>query len=221
MMKQTTRAAALIAASMLTLAGCGGRPDETPAQAEVHTGSPVAPAAQAIADGTPTASANAASASGDDLTQLRQQVALLRREVADVRQQLARMPAGTLVADTTPDPRTDANARAEAERADQLRLASTESAFRREENDMRWSRDTTASVRSALSGVDEALRNQVRSVECRSQSCRVEISSEGGGAVGQELPVILARLAPSLPNVTAGQIDQGNGRQATVLYLSR
>jgi hypothetical protein len=29
------------------------------------------------------------------------------------------------------------------------------------------------------------------------------------------------RLAATLPNVTAGQIDPGDGRQAMVLYLSR
>jgi hypothetical protein len=29
------------------------------------------------------------------------------------------------------------------------------------------------------------------------------------------------RLAAILPTMTAGQIDQGDGRQATVLYLSR
>jgi hypothetical protein len=30
----------------------------------------------------------------------------------------------------------------------------------------------------------------------------------------------MMRLAETLPNVTAGQIDQGDGRPATVLYLS-
>ena len=67
----------------------------------------------------------------------------------------------------------------------------------------------------------EARQSQVRSIDCRSQSCRVEIGSAAGPALGQVLPMVIAQLGGSLPRVTAGQVDQGDGSQATVLYLSR
>jgi hypothetical protein len=37
----------------------------------------------------------------------------------------------------------------------------------------------------------------------------------------RDLPLVLGRLGATLPNATATQVDQGDGRQATVLYLSR
>jgi hypothetical protein len=157
----------------------------------------------------------------DDMVQIKQQIALLRREVADIRQQLARAPGTARIAEVVPDPRRDPNARAEAERAERLRVASSESAFRSEHEDARWNQGAVAAIRAALAESDETIRNQVRSIECRSQSCRVEINSDASGTLARDLPILLGRLGQSLPNVTAGQIDQGDGRQAMVLYLGR
>jgi hypothetical protein len=102
-----------------------------------------------------------------------------------------------------------------------LRVASSESAFRSEHEDARWNQGAVAAIRAALAESDETIRNQVRSIECRSQSCRVEINSDASGTLARDLPILLGRLGQSLPNVTAGQIDQGDGRQAMVLYLGR
>jgi hypothetical protein len=162
-----------------------------------------------------------AAVSDDEMAQTKQQFALLRREVAEIRQQLARMPGSAPSAEAALDPRSDPNARLEAERVEQQRIASTEAAFRSENEDARWSQGTVASVRAAFGEADESLRNQVSSVECRSQSCRVVIGGNTSGPAGRDLPLVMSQLGATLPNVTAGQIDQGDGRQATVLYLSR
>ena len=61
---------------------------------------------------------------------------------------------------------------------------------------------------------------QLRSVDCRSQSCRVEFSSSGAVG-GLDVPMLLTRLNGGLSHVTAGQVEQGDGTQTTVLYLSR
>ena len=214
---------------LLLLAACGGRPDDGPAQAGQQANDLSPPSsARAMSVSTDFAAARpvgaraaSAVAADGDLDQMKQQIALLRREVADIRQQLSGLPGASRASEVVPNPRTDPDARVEAARTEQLRIASTESTFRNEEPDARWSQGTTASVRAALSDVDESVRGDVRSIECRSQSCRVEIGSDASGALARDLPLIVARLGQALPNVTAGQIDQGDGRQATVLYLSR
>ena len=150
-----------------------------------------------------------------------QQVTLLRHEVRDLREQLSRIPGAQVAAATTPDPRTDAVARQEAQQAERLRIAASESAFQSQASDPRWSQGTTASIQAMLAQSDEAVRAQVRSVDCRATTCRVEINAGGGQEMQEQLPMIVAQLGGTLPNVTAGQIDQGDGRQATVLYLSR
>ena len=160
-------------------------------------------------------------ASVPDDAALTLQVARLRREVADLRVQFTRMAGGPVsTAPGQSNSRTDPGARAETEQAERLRLAASESAFRNEPNDTGWSRNAAASVRAALQG-DTPLRGELRSVECRSRSCRVELGADPTGANFPDLPVRLLQLAQTLPNLTATQVDQGDGRKATVLYLSR
>ena len=203
------------------LASCGGRPDDPPPRPEPHVLSTQSRAGipTAIADGQRTP---APPVSDSEMTQLKHEVAQLRHEVAELRQQIGRRSTDAVIrAEAAADPRTDPEARAEADRTERLRIASSESSFRREPNDPRGSLGTAAVVRAALAESDESLRNQVRSIECRMQSCRVEISGDSAELLARDLPMVISRLGQTLPNVTAGQIDQGDGRQATVLYLSR
>jgi len=203
------------------LAACGGSPGDASTQALSQAVAPsaaITPSGIASSAGdvrTPPLSADAG------LGDLRQEVTLLRREVRDLREQVGRIPGAREVAVNVPDPRTDAVARQEAQQAERLRIATTEAAFQGERGDPRWAQGTTAAIQSALTQVDDAARGQVRSIECRSQSCRVEINAGATDSFTQELPQVIAQLGQSLPHVTAGQIDQGDGRQATVLYLSR
>ena len=223
-MLNTIHSTALGVGTLLLLAGCGGQPDGAPAPTEQRaqvSGAPAPSVPGAAIAPAPMHVASGAAAPDGETTSLKQQVALLRREVAEIRQQMVRMPGAALSAEAGPNPRTDPTARLEAEHVEQQRIASTEAAFRGEKEDSRWSQGTVASVRAALGEAEESLRNQVRSVECRSQSCRVVIGGDTSGPAGQGLSSVMMQLAATLPNVTAGQIDQGDGRQATVLYLSR
>ncbi len=223
-MLKTIRATTLGMGTLLLLAACGGQLDGAPVPTEQGaqiSGTPARSVPDAAIAPSQMRVMSGATESADETTSLKQQVVLLRREVAEIRQQLGRMPGAAPSAEAAPDPRTDPAARLEAERAEQQRIASTEAAFRGEKEDPRWSRGTVASVRAAFGEADESLRNQVSSVECRSQSCRVVIGGDTAGPAGQGLSAVMMHLAATLPKVTAGQIDQGDGRQATVLYLSR
>jgi hypothetical protein len=224
-MVNSLRASALGATLILVLAACGGRPDDAPARSEANAPLSVSamPASRSATPLRDAAQMSAASVAASEATlpELRQEVALLRREVADVRQQLARLPGAATGAEIPANPRTDPDARLEAQRQEALRIASSESAFRSEQNDARWSREATANVRAAFAQADDTVSTQVRSVECRSQSCRVEINAAAGESLARDLPIILSHLGDALPHMTAGKIDQGDGRQATVLYMTR
>ena len=204
------------------LAACGGDADTPAARADAGASAAASPPTVAArAAGGDALSASAATGTADNLTALRQEVALLRAEVRDVRDQVSRMPGALQAAAAAPDPRTDPVARQEALQAERLRISSSESTFQGERRDARWAQDTTAAIQSSLTQADDAVRAQVRSIDCRSQSCRVEIGSAAGPALAQQLPMVIAQLGANLPHVTAGQVDQGDGSQATVLYLSR
>lgn len=206
--------------AVLSLAACGGLPDGAPVPTEQRA--QVSSASGGAIASPQMRAMSGAAMSDDETTSLKQQVALLRREVAEIRQQLARMPGAAETAEASANPRTDPAARAEAERVERQRIASTETAFRSEKEDAGWSRGTVTAIRAALGEADETLRSRVSGVECRSQSCRVVIGGGNSpGPSGQDLSLVLMRLAQTLPNVTAGQLDQGDGRPATVLYLSR
>jgi hypothetical protein len=210
--------------SLGLLSACGGDGAAPPAAAAAQAAAPLPPdprlpaaAVDARAD-----AARAGARGGDTLDALRQEVALLRADVHDLREQMARLQGGTRpAAPAAADPRTDPLARQEAQQAERLRVASSESAFQGERRDARWARDATAAIQSSFAQADDALRAQVRSIDCRSQTCRVEIGSAAAAALGQQLPGILSALGASLPHVTAGEVDQGDGSRATVLFLAR
>ena len=210
-----------VAALALALAGCGGRPDDAEpydGTADTTAGSPVLPRVQAPA--VPVSAV--ASSPHDALEQIREQLQKVRSDVADLRQRMDRIAAIPRESDATPaDPRGYADAVAQAQQVDAQRLAASEAAFRSEQTDVAWGQRAMAAVRDAFAQGNEALVGQIGSIECRSRSCRVELRPDATDAVAHELPLILGHLSSLLPHAAAGQVDQGDGRPSTLLYLSR
>lgn len=205
------------------LTGCGGseptslEPPPAATAAGLSRPGAVAAAVAARPEAPPARTASAA-APGDDAAQLRRQVVSLQREVDALWRRVGRDEAKV---DASASPRHDPAARAEAENAERLRSAQVESTFQREVRDERWSAPTAASVQRALAEDGGTLREAVRSIECRAQTCRVEINDDGTGPSAAMMPVFINRMASVLPTVAGAQVDQGNGSMATVLYLSR
>lgn len=213
-MSATHRAAAWAAVIATCLPmGCQRPMDSVPSVAKTRALEPLA-----LATPSPRPVASAAS---DELPRLAEQMAWMQAEMAEMRRQIARLSAAPQVAETAPDPRRDPNVRAEMERAEQARVAASETAFQSEPNDAAWSQMTSARLRAALSDVEPALRDQVRGIECRSHSCRLELSADASTPPARELSGMLVRLTQTLPNATVGRLDPGYGVAATVLYLSR
>jgi hypothetical protein len=160
------------------------------------------------------------------MTVLRQEVALLRREIAAVQRHLHEQGrVATVVAPARADePATDRRpglaARATAERTRQQQMAVLEANFRHEPIDQRWSSEAAGAVQAALAS-DDMVQNLLLGLDCRSHTCRVELAEDDTGELAQALPLILMQLAPALPSGTAHYVDARDGGKAMVLYLSR
>jgi hypothetical protein len=161
-----------------------------------------------------------------EVAALRQEVAQLRAALGELRQHLAAADRESgdepLVEELSP-----AHAQAEEEAERVARMNALESAFVREPMDPVWAASTSAQVEEALSAL-EAAPVGIRDLECRASTCRLEISGDTlfnheGKAVpfGKGLPLLLLRLADTLPSASAYQREDGNGAAGTVLFLSR
>jgi hypothetical protein len=100
------------------------------------------------------------------------------------------------------------------------RMAGVEKAFRSEVRDARWSSNIESVLRSAAAD-DENMRGTLNSVDCRSQTCRVEIIDDGSGKVGKALPSFIIKIAQALPQARTDTVDDGNGHRTMVMYMTR
>ncbi|MDM5181370.1 hypothetical protein PO883_29760, partial [Massilia sp. DJPM01] len=146
----------------------------------------------------------------NEFSQLRQEVAGLRREVAELRMMLTRAPGASappaLAAPQAPE--TPA-------------VAPSETMFRAEQVDPAWSMYATSAVRAALARANAGLESQVRRLECRSKTCRVEINPTSAELLESSMGAVLANVGSAIPNMTATQVGSDDGSEATVLYLTR
>jgi hypothetical protein len=162
----------------------------------------------------------------EEIAALRAEVALLRTEVAAVqRWRRAQQRAATVAApgrEDAPasDPRTDPAARAEAERERQKYVEVVETNFRQEAADPRWSFEAEGSVQAALAS-DETVQNTLLGLECRSQTCRVELADDDTGELAEAMPLLLQQLGQTFPRATANYSDDGHGGKIMILYMSR
>jgi hypothetical protein len=111
----------------------------------------------------------------------------------------------------------------EIQSADQERnrtyMTEVAQSFNNERSNPSWATQVTSRVNTTLAN-DEALRGSVYTVDCRQQTCRVQIEDDGSGRVTARLPSMTRELGDVLPTFSAEQIDAGNGHRATVLYMS-
>jgi hypothetical protein len=98
-------------------------------------------------------------------------------------------------------------------------MAAVAQSFNNEKVNVTWATQVASRVNTTL-GNDAALQGSTHSVDCRQDTCRVQIEDDGSGRLKQRLPSIIMHLGDVLPTVSAEQIDTGNGHRATVLYMS-
>ena len=216
-MAPARRARFVVCASLLAVGACSPSHDRTDAALTSRTSIP----ADTLPNSGP-ASMPSISPSSAELDELREQVSALRRELAELRGASVRAPANGFDEATVRDPRAARSAaQVDAMQAERLRVVQAESAFRAEPSDARWSTGMAVTVRNTLSEAGGDSAAQVGSIECRSQTCRVELSGDVSGTSPPDLLMLVGRLGQSLPHAAFGQIDRGDGRPVTVMYLTR
>src|SRR5262249_13578534 len=99
-------------------------------------------------------------------------------------------------------------------------MALVEARFHQERVDPRWASVATDAVQAALAS-DEAVQTLLLGLECRTQTCRMELAQDDTGALATTLPGLLFSLSSTLPHATASYIEDGTGGQTMILYLSR
>lgn len=201
-------------AAMVMLGACGAdddRPPAVPASAPVLAAAPASAPPRAVPALLPHMTAAPGAAAPADMAQLRQEVASLRREVAELRMMLTRTPSA-------PQP---AGAPATPLASEAPAVAPAETMFRAEQVDQVWSKQASAAVRAALARTNGELESQVRRLECRTRTCRVEVNPASADQLEGAMPAVLANLGATLPNMTATQVGSDDGSEATLLYLTR
>jgi hypothetical protein len=93
-----------------------------------------------------------------------------------------------------------------------------EQSFRREVSDQNWAMGTRASIEAAMQ--TKSVQLQARSVECRSETCRVELSDEDSPATQESLEHLPQAVGDTLPTMQIARTDDATGHH-TILYLSR
>jgi hypothetical protein len=194
--------------------------EDVPASAEVqrsHSAAQPNPRKE-LPDGHPFAPvAGDGRAVRAELAALHERVETLADELALVRRQLAAAPRQM---DSSAEAVRPHPTREEAEREVRARDAELQSAFNAERIDPQWAGGAAATLRQALGG-DESSTIAVRSVECRSRTCRAEIGNEGNADINRFLSSLALRLADTFGTMATGRVDQGGASSTTVLYFSR
>jgi len=144
------------------------------------------------------------------------QVSVLRAQVAGLKGELAERPAASEPA-AEDQPALDER-RAEGERNHAAHMAKIEDAFAREVVDPTWSSKTSSRVWTAINEMD-VLRTAAREVECRSRTCRIEVSDDGTGELHKQLPLFAQQFADAMPRMSGKQVTDESGKAGMVLYL--
>lgn len=156
----------------------------------------------------------------DDNSRLSMQVEALRQELAALKSQAASpSESGPPSAAQPPtELTTDAERAVEAERH-RVYMVGVAEAFAAEQVDLKWAGFASSRLAATLQE-DDVLRTAAHDFECRQQTCRLRIEDDGSGKLSQRLTMMSLRLMDVFPAATAELVDQGNGRNALVLYMS-
>ena len=163
----------------------------------------------------------------DDNARLTAQVEALQREVAALKSQAAPArsqphPSGAGTSGSVEIPKDLAATKAErAAEAEQHRayMASVAQSFADEKIDIKWAGYAASRLAATLED-DDVLRAAAHEVECRQQTCRLRIEDDGTGRLSQRLTMMSLHIMDVFPTTAAELVDQGNGRNALVLYMS-
>lgn len=148
------------------------------------------------------------------------ELAALRQEVAQLRQAVKNQPAPAEPTRTGPvDPEVKAlETQAEQERRHRDYVQGVATSYRNEPVDPAWSASKLSVIQAALAAKPE-LRSLVRSMECRSQTCRVEFADDASGRPSNAVQSFVAGLGTELPSAIVERVEEAGRPGSTVFYV--
>jgi hypothetical protein len=160
---------------------------------------------------------------GKELERLRGEVALLHGQMLALHDRMTEQKAPE-AAMLKPDPESLVpEAVRERQRAGAQRwkahMVEVAASFEQEPRDRNFSATKKAAVDRAIQD-NPVLQKVAGDVDCRSRTCRVEIRDSKSPDVSKQLPALLHSVGPALRRAQADQVDGGNGRTTTMLYLT-
>lgn len=163
-----------------------------------------------------------------ELRALQAQVALLSTRVAELQMTVSSRAGSPSppASDPTPtnqpsasEPPTAEVAAADAQQWHEL-MARTEIDFQREARDGRWAADVGSELHAAIDQ-NSALRAAVQSQDCRSTTCRLEMTDDHSAEFSRQLQALALQVGPKLPTMMAEHLTRSDGTKATVYYFNR
>lgn len=157
----------------------------------------------------------------EEVKSLRQEMILLRRVVASVQAQLRERTIS--VADKTLKPKgikIQKPSQDEINQANLERSEVLEAAFSQETIDQKWASQTKYAIESVFNKKNLGA-TVVQNLECRSNSCRLELSSNSNGDLAKKLPLLIEKLGNEELYVTANELTDDTGQNNLVLYMSK
>ena len=211
----------LVLASFVAALSCGcGRVEEAAPPAPTAAG-PAASLSGSGAAHLPMAAPPAEPVASRELASLTARVEALERQARNAAV-LSPLPADRRAAirpseaDLRAGPPLGADAGPSSAQPDQDRLLALDEVFRQEKVNAGWAAQSTAVLRRALPPPVNATSIALHTVECRSQSCRVEVGSGNLDVLRQELPLLAQRLADRFPSMSV--VARSDGMGATLYF---
>jgi hypothetical protein len=126
---------------------------------------------------------------------------------------------GSSPSSPSPSPADFATISAADAKRHQDAVAAIAQVFASEKVNSAWAARTSARVNAAVEG-NELLKAVQHSVDCRGQTCQLQLDDDGSGKLAGSLPLIILSVADLFPSIIADHVDQGNGHSTTILYMS-
>lgn len=168
------------------------------------------------APSSPVRSVEANARLQTELTSVKAQLAAIKTQLAtraSAGEERSREIAEEELPTATPEQQ-----RADDARAWKEHMAKVAQAFEAEALDPRWASVTGETVENAVLA-DPVISAAAGEVQCRSKTCRIEITMDTAGAVDKQLPLFVHGLGGTLPFGQADRIENSDGTISLALYL--
>ncbi len=158
-----------------------------------------------------------------ELERMRAELGLVQGQLRALREQVTERKApeapAPVEAQEPPDEASIQEQREESARRWKEHMADVSAAFESEPLDRRFASAAQAALATAIEK-NPVVQAAVGNVDCRSRTCRVEVSDDRSGKLDKQLPLFVQSVGGTLPYMQAERVGDRRGPSKMVLYLT-